>query len=81
MLKNFTEQEILQNKNHVDLYDEGDFYAEYVEGDGIHWRAFGTHIKNGIQERKNIYFILEDIPNDKMTAGDILNMQWDTWEI
>lgn len=43
MVKEFTEQEILQGKNHVDLGEAGDFTADYLEGEGKHWIAHGTY--------------------------------------
>jgi len=84
MVKEFTEQEILQGKNHVDLGEAGDFTADYLEGKGKYWIAHGTYTPMFDQDRKEtLAFFLEEEPEniEDMSAGEIFNMAWDIWEI
>jgi hypothetical protein len=84
MVKEFTEQEILQGRNHADLGEAGDFTAEWLEGEGNHWIAYGIYTPVLEQDREEtLAFFLEEDPEniEDMTAGEIFNMAWDIWEI
>lgn len=79
----FTEREILNGKNHADLYELGDFAAEYIEGEGISYTAYGILTNEGGTREAKIHFVVvtdEEI-DDNWTAGEVFNLPWDTYEV
>jgi hypothetical protein len=93
----FSDEDILQGKNKIDLGEEGDFIAEYaiveVNEDGRllpNIEIFGTYIKESMKDSSLSLFVtldlrapitLKDIQKGEWTIGEILSSPWIDWAV
>jgi hypothetical protein len=93
----FSDDDIIQGRNKIDLAEEGEFIAEYaiIEVDEDERllsdvEIFGTYIKSGKKDNSISLFVtldlkepifLGDIQKGKWTLGEVLSVSWIEWAV
>jgi len=83
----FTSDELISGVNKLDLGDDGDFQADYIEAeeDYERFQVYGELITYTEEEEREPAFIdvleAENLPEEPETAGDYLKAGWKYYDI